>query len=195
MVSEINSQNLFSISRKKLQIADYLLNHAYPLCNDPKLLVRVVNILYQSYYMCLGAIFAIDDNQKTIISNFLGLIDKDIPSLSEVMDRDDLQKSVADISLTKKVIDPLIVREVFLVFKNNVAKKHIYESSIFESFAELENLVEFQKKSPISFARKQNYVICSEDYELKIINQSKLDKLSKSVKQFLFESKLIFKFD
>ncbi len=53
---------------------------------------------------------------------------------------------------------------------------------VFEKIKELTNLHE---QSPLEFARKDNYVMCTQDYELSVITQERLYEFLLVAEQFI----------
>ena len=68
-------------------------------------------------------------------------------------------------------------------------KKFIKEHSIsplsLEVFQQIHELISLHEKSPVEFARKENFVICSENYELSLLSPEKLHEFLLITEQFL----------
>ncbi len=131
--------------------ADHMIFITYPLLNDPKLMMTIVEKLYTSVLLAIKAILHYDYLYKNI--SF-------VPEKEE---------------------------EQVKLFKEHTVKQYHLGKEILLAIAELKDLVDFRKKSPIEFVRKNNFIVCSAGYTTKTINFQKIKKYAQEIKYFLMQ--------
>ena len=72
------------------------------------------------------------------------------------------------------------------VFIHKIVPRYNLSPEYFDLILELHDIVESQKKSPIDFSRKNKFVICTKEYNLKSITASQLKVHLTKNKEFLF---------
>jgi hypothetical protein len=73
----------------------------------------------------------------------------------------------------------------FAVFKQNCVERHSLGRETVDLISEIKEAVIAHRKSPVEFARKDNFVICQDDYKLKTISVEKIKNYISSTKSFL----------
>jgi hypothetical protein len=134
---------------KNLKIADHMLTQTYPVINDAKLLLAVLENLFLATTNALTAILYYEQ-QYHDLGQFKDLFE------------------------TK-----------FNVFKLEVAPKYHISSEVILFIQSLKNKVIAHKKSPMEFARKDKFVICSKDYKTEIVSLPQLKKDLEKAKLFV----------
>lgn len=71
----------------------------------------------------------------------------------------------------------------FEIFKNKMVEKHNLNPRYVKLIQEVKSLLSEHKKSPVEFAKKDKFIICSPTYNIKTID-------IKLVKKYIFETKL-----
>ena len=71
----------------------------------------------------------------------------------------------------------------FNVFKEKCAVRYGFEKGYILMMQEIKDIIMQHKKSPVEFTRKDSFVICSDDYQMRTIS---LDKM----KNYILKSKL-----
>lgn len=79
----------------------------------------------------------------------------------------------------------------FKLFKEKCVPKYNLSNGYTDLIAEIKEAVLAHRKSPIEFARKNNFVICSDNYKLKTITIEQIKKHIDLTKTFLKETSLI----
>jgi len=94
---------------------------------------------------------------------------------------------------TFKNIPPFVdnFENKFNLFKEKCVPKYNLRKEYIELISEIKEAVIAHRKSPIEFARKDNFVICSDNYKLKTITIEQIKKHIDLTKTFLKEASLI----
>jgi len=94
---------------------------------------------------------------------------------------------------TFKNIPPFVdnFENKFRLFKEKCVPKHSLDKAYVETITEVKEAVIAHRKSPIEFARKENFVICSDNYKLKTITIEQIKKYIDLTKTFLKETSVI----
>lgn len=71
------------------------------------------------------------------------------------------------------------------LFKTKCMDKYYIPRSSVLLIQDLKNLIETKKKGPIEFIRQDKFVICSEDYEMKVLNLQKVKAYLADTKVFI----------
>ncbi len=71
--------------------------------------------------------------------------------------------------------------------KETTFVKRVHSLNLKQSnfFLHIKELVDLQKKSPVQFRRKSQFVICSKDYQLKVLSEKKIASYLKETKKIL----------
>lgn len=75
----------------------------------------------------------------------------------------------------------------FNIFKEKCVPKYGIDKGIAADMLEIKNIICEHRKSPIEFARKDRYVICSKDYKMKTISMDDAKKYLGKAKLFIDE--------
>ncbi len=84
-------------------------------------------------------------------------------------------------------------REKVDLFKVDTIKRYNFSREILVVIEELKDLLEFRKKSPVEFVRKENFVVCSSRYNTKTINLQKIKYYVHSIRLFMERMNRILK--
>ncbi len=105
--------------------------------------------------------------------------------------------SVLHYERTFKRIPPFVdnFENKFTVFKEKCVPRYNLGRRYIKLIADLKEAVLAHRKSPIEFARKDNFVICSDNYKLKTLSMEQIKKYIELTKNFLNETNIIVKKD
>ena len=73
------------------------------------------------------------------------------------------------------------------LFERHVIRNYKFDDEIIDYVKDLRGLIEFRKKSPLEFVRKDNFVILSENYSSKILNFKKIKEYLNNTKKFMIK--------
>lgn len=73
----------------------------------------------------------------------------------------------------------------YTIFRNKLAPKHGFSNEDLKLIRDLREINEAHKKSPVEFTRKDKFVIASEDYELKTLEEKDIKKYLSRAKIFI----------
>ena len=68
---------------------------------------------------------------------------------------------------------------------NTLLKKYKVKASLAKCYKEMQTFQENKEKSPLEFQRKEKYVICSDKYQITILNEEKILEYLQQTKEFL----------
>ncbi len=71
------------------------------------------------------------------------------------------------------------------VFRDKVLKNYGFDSKILRLTSDLKEIIGAHKESPVEFARKDKYVIASDNYELRTLTPSELKRNIEEIKKFI----------
>ncbi|MBD3313233.1 hypothetical protein GF345_02220 [Candidatus Woesearchaeota archaeon] len=142
-------QELRDKALKNLKIADHMLTQTYPLVNDPKLLLTVLENLFLALTNSMGSLLHYER------------LNKRIPPFQD--------------SFESK----------FNMFKMKLVEKHNIDKEMVYFVGDVKNMIVSHKKSPVEFSRKGVFVMCSEDYKMKVLAPEDLKKNIAKTRQFL----------
>lgn len=137
-------------SDSNIKTADHMLQVTYPLLNDPRLIVTIIERLYASLMSSISSVLAYEHMFKRL---------EYIPQKDE---------------------------EKVMVFKEWVMKTYAFDRNMILILKELKEFVDFGRKSPLTFVRKEKYVVCSSGYNTKTIDV-------KRIKYYMEQSKIFVK--
>ncbi len=72
----------------------------------------------------------------------------------------------------------------YRVFSEKCLERYNLDPDYLDFLRSIKEVLVAHKRSPIEFSRKDQFVICSEDYELKVLNISEIKELVAKTKQF-----------
>ena len=75
--------------------------------------------------------------------------------------------------------------EMFSLFKMRCTGRYNIDSGYVDLLQEIKEVVQHHKQSPVEFSRKEEYVICSENYETDIISKTFLNESVAKIKLFI----------
>lgn len=77
------------------------------------------------------------------------------------------------------------------VFKDRCMRKYGFNPIYVKSMSELKDIIVEHKKSPVEFARKDQFVICSDNYHCKTVSIDNIKKYLNQAKLFIAETNSI----
>jgi hypothetical protein len=84
----------------------------------------------------------------------------------------------------------------YRVFSEKCVEKYNLDSDYLEFLRTIKEVLLAHKRSPIEFSRKDQFIICSEDYELKVLNISEIKAFVAKTKLFYADiNSLIFRLE
>lgn len=84
-------------------------------------------------------------------------------------------------------------RSEFAIFRDKCSVRYGLDRKYVALIAELHRVVEAKKRSPMEFVRKDKFVICTEDYKMKVLNLAKVKEYLQISKSFVNEVSRIIK--
>ena len=144
-------QELILESKRKITIADHMLNVSYKLVQDPKILLSITLNLYTAV-----------EKAMTSVLEYERLF-KRVPSFTESFD------------------------SKFTIFRGKFQQKHSISKENIKLVIELREIHTAHKKSPVEFAKKDKFVIASDDYDLKTLEFDDVKKYMSRAKVFIQE--------
>ena len=84
-------------------------------------------------------------------------------------------------------------KEKLDLFKEFTIKKYSLDREILIVIKELQELLEFRKKSPVEFVKKDNYIVCSSRFNTKTINIQKIKYYVQDIKILMEKTNRILK--
>ena len=144
-------------ANKHLQIADHFAYVTYPLLKDIKLIITVVENLYNAYVYAMDAFLTYERLYKRI-----NTLPEDFNSR---------------FSIFKTKIVP----------RYNINREHILLMD------DLKKIIDYRRKSPIEFIRKDKIFICSDTYKMNTINYEKVKNYLNKAKPFFTLTNRILK--
>lgn len=136
-------------AKKYIKIADHILTITYPLINDPKLLLAVMENIFLALAKTLGALL------------YFERLHKRIPPFHDNFE------------------------SKFNMFKLNVANKFNFSKDYIHMLEDMKNIIVQHKKSPVEFVRKDVFVICSDNYNMKTLSIKEMKKYVAKAKVFI----------
>ncbi len=144
-------QEYRDLAIKKIRIADHMLVMTFPIVNDPKLLLAVLENVFSSL-----------DNAMTSLLYYERLF-KRVPPFQESFD------------------------SRFNVFKSSLIERYRIDKGYLGMIQEIRELLKDHKNSPVEFARKDKFVICGANYQMKTISVPDIKKYISRTKLFVNE--------
>jgi hypothetical protein len=141
-------QELGVVAKKKLQLADHILTMTYPLVNDSKLLLAVVENIFLSLTNAMGSVL------------YYERLFKRVPPFHDNFS--------SKFSLFREYAE-----------KNNIDKEYL------RLIQNIKDVIVKHKKSPVEFARKDQLVICNDDYKMRILSANELRGYMSKARSFL----------
>jgi hypothetical protein len=142
-------------AKKKIKVADHMLTITYPLVQDPKLLLAI-----------LENVFLAQTDAMSSVLEYERLF-KRVPPFHDTFD------------------------SKFNLFRSKIAPKSNINPYYIKMMQEVKEIVVGHKQSPVEFARKDKFVICSSEYNLKTLNMADVKKYVEQTKQFVREMEVL----
>ena len=79
------------------------------------------------------------------------------------------------------------------MFKEHTIKRYNLNREIIVTIQDLKELLDFRKKAPMEFVRRENFVVCSSGYNTKTINIQKIKYAVEEVKSLMKKINSILK--
>lgn len=73
----------------------------------------------------------------------------------------------------------------FNIFSTKIAQKYKIKEEYLEFLQEVKDIIIEHKKSPVEFSRKDSFVICSDNYDMKTVSEDKLKTYLSKTKSFV----------
>jgi hypothetical protein len=140
---------LKDLAKKKLQIADHMLTMTYPFVQDPRLLLTVLENIFQAMHYGLAAVVNFERTYKRV------------PAFQDTF-----------------------VSQLH-IFEQHCQQTYGFQKEDLDVLQEVRSLIEGHKKSPIEFSRKDKFVICTPDYDMKSITLDNIKDYITHTKSFL----------
>lgn len=134
---------------RNLKIANHLLTQSYPLLQDSKLLLAVLQNLFLAMANAMTAILAYEHEEKRL------------PAFPDNFDAK------------------------FDLFKLKVAPRHKIPPEQLQTILDARTLIAAQKDAPVTFTRKDAFVICEEGYRMKTLTAKDMKVMLAKTKVFI----------
>lgn len=148
-------QELRDIAKKRITIADHILTQTYPLVQDTKLLLAVIENIFLALTNSMGSILHYER------------LFKRIPPFYDNFD------------------------SKFNMFRSRVVNAYNIDKEHIKFIQDVKDITIAHKKSPIEFKRKDRFVICSDDYNIKEITLEKIKDYVSKTKLFMQKAESI----
>ena len=142
-------QELRDIAKKKLHLADHILTQTYPLIQDNKLLLAVVENIFLALTNAMGSIL------------YYERLFKKIPPFHDNFD------------------------SKFNMFRSRVVDSYNIDKEHVRFIQDIKDIIVAHKKSPVEFTKKDKFVICSDDYNIKTITLEQMKGYVSKAKSFI----------
>lgn len=77
--------------------------------------------------------------------------------------------------------------DMFSMFKVRCSRRYKFDPSYVDMIDKVHEITQHHKASPVEFARKEQYVICSEEYKTDIISKKFLREALEKTKSFIID--------
>ena len=134
-------------------------------------LVKEANRCFQSADHLTYVTYNLLKDKRLILSIIQNLYVASLSSIAAILHYEKLYKQISTL--------PLDIDSRIHMFENTIAKKYNIDSGAVRVVKELKLILDQHKNSPLAFSRKDNLVICSEDFT--IINVVDINKLKNYV--------------
>ncbi|MFH1505941.1 MAG: hypothetical protein ABIE94_03035 [archaeon] len=142
-------------AKKKIRIADHMLTITFPLVQDPKLLLAI-----------LENVFLAQTNAMSSVLEYERLF-KRVPPFHDTFD------------------------SKFNLFRSKIAPRFKIDPYYLKMMKDIKAVIVGHKQSPMEFVRKDKFVICSNDYQMKTLNTNDVKKYIASTKKFVKEMEVL----
>jgi len=84
---------------------------------------------------------------------------------------------------------------MYHVFKSKIVRRYHVNIEYLTLLQEVDSILKEHKKSPVEFRRKDKFVICSENYRMKVVTVDNIKEYIQKAKQFIRETENMVKID
>ena len=81
----------------------------------------------------------------------------------------------------------------FTMFKSNCANKYKIDQDYIKMVQDIKEIIIEHKKSPVEFSKKDRFIICSDNYQMKTVSVDQLKNYLKKAKLFISQTGNIIK--
>ena len=141
-------QRMKQEAKKKISLADHMLSVTYPLVQDSKLLLAVLENIF----------LALTHTMATLL--YYERIYKRVPPFFDTFE------------------------SKYRLFSEKCVPRYALEEDYLHFLREIKEILMAHKRSPIEFSRKDQFVICSEDYQLKVLHPADIKVFVAKTKDF-----------
>ncbi|HDP74087.1 MAG TPA: hypothetical protein ENN46_04000 [Candidatus Woesearchaeota archaeon] len=78
-------------------------------------------------------------------------------------------------------------------YNTKVATRYNFSRKYFVAFSEIREILDWHKKSPVEFRRREKYIICMSDYRMKTLTMQKIKDYVDIAKSFITDVEKIVK--
>ncbi len=135
-------------AKKKISLADHMLSVTYPLVQDSKLLLAVLENIF----------LALTHTMATLL--YYERMYKRVPPFFDTFE------------------------SKYRLFSEKCVPRYALEEDYLHFLRDIKEILMAHKRSPIEFSRKDQFVICSEDYQLKILHPADIKVFMAKTKGF-----------
>ena len=140
-------------------------------------LIESANLHFKNADHMIFVTYPLINDPKLVITIAEKLYRSILLAINALLNYDYLYKHVSYI--------PELEQDKVKLFKEDTQKRYNFSKEIFSVIEDLKDLVNFRKRSPIEFVRKNNFVICSSGYTTKTISFTKIKQYGQEIKYFL----------
>ncbi len=139
-------------------------------------LLQESNVDFKNADHIIQVTFKIINDPKLMMTVVEKLHSSIIKSIDSLLYYDYLYKRISHI--------PTSAEDKLRLFRDYTIKKYNLKKEIIPVIKDLQDILEFRKRSPIEFVRKENLVICSSGYSTKTINVKKIKSYVAEIREF-----------
>ncbi len=148
-------------------------------------LIESANINLKNADHMVYVTYPIVNDPKLIMTIAEKLYNSVMDTITALLEFDYLYKRISYI--------PEKEEEKIRLFKEFTIKRYSINRELLILIGELKELLDFRKRAPIEFTRKENFVVCSARYSTKTINLRKIKYYVQDIKVFLEKANRILK--
>ncbi len=148
-------------------------------------LLEQANIDFKNADHMVYVTYPVVNDPKLVIVIAEKLYNSVMDAITAILNYDYLYKRISYL--------PLNEEDKVRLFKEDSIKRYNLKREILILIQELKDIIEFRKKAPLEFVRKENFVICNARYRTKTININKIKYYVSDIKIFLEKINKILK--
>ncbi len=142
-------QEAIQKAKRNVKIADHMITMTYPLVNDPKLLLAVMENTFLALTQSVGALLHYER------------LFKRVPPFHDTYEAK------------------------YALFREKAAARYGIDKKYLTLMSDIKSIIVEHKNSPIEFARKDVFVICSDNYRIKSISVEDMKRYIAQTKEFV----------